>query len=573
MVEALGRIKSTILGFFVFQDDRFVYVNDVVEKITGYRKEELYRMNFWDIVVPEIRDVIRERGRRRQRGEHVEPSIYECPFITKGGNVKWALLSFSNVIYNGKPAGFCTVVDITEKRMLEERYRVLVEKSVAGVYVIQDGVFKYVNPKMAEIWGYDQDEMIGEEVLKFVHPDSREEVRENIEKRVRGEIESINYIVKIQTKNGEPKFIEVFGSRAIFNGKPAVIGTAIDITELRRSEEKYRAMFNYSPSLIAIINEDGEILDLNLEMSEKFGGVSGESIFDLLDRAKAESLLSYIKRCIENEEEISFIQEIGGYYSFTVVPLSLPEGKSCMLIGSDITDLMNLNNLLGIVNDVIKAIVHEKNHEKLMDKIVRTLSAYQCWMVEEGKVKTFDGEIRVCKREREFLNLDDILTAPSSEFAMDCPDGCDCPATRSGFVLVTPVRDEVTYAVLILSKRTEFKDYEMEVFRTMARDIAFGLKSIEIDILKKRAYEQINKNIEYFAYLVDAIRNPLMIILGLSEMMEHEYAEVIMEQVNRIDKVIKKLDQGWLETEKVRDFLKLHPGGLSGRLKRDIFRS
>ena len=60
--------------------------------------------------------------------------------------------------------------------------------------------------------------------------------------------------------------------------------------------------------------------------------------------------------------------------------------------------------------------------------------------------------------------------------------------------------------------------------------------------------------------LNDEIRNPLAIILGLTEMEGVNSQNSIVDQVNRIDKVITNLDGGFLESIKVYDYLKKHHG-------------
>ncbi|WP_456468237.1 PAS domain S-box protein [Archaeoglobus sp.] len=107
-------------------------------------------------------------------------------------------------------------------------FRVMAEKSLVGVYLIQDGKFQYVNPKMAELWGYEANELIGKSPLEFIHPDDRETVEKNIKLRIKGEIESVNYKLRVVRKDGEIRVNEVYGSRTIFRGKPAIIGTLID---------------------------------------------------------------------------------------------------------------------------------------------------------------------------------------------------------------------------------------------------------------------------------------------------------------------------------------------------------
>ncbi|TEU00418.1 MAG: EAL domain-containing protein, partial [Dehalococcoidia bacterium] len=107
---------------FIFQGARFRYVNSATEELTGYSREELLTMNFWDMIHPDFREEIRERGLARQRGENV-PRRYETKLLTKSGKERWADLTVGVIEFEGKPAVLGTGFDITERRRAEETIR------------------------------------------------------------------------------------------------------------------------------------------------------------------------------------------------------------------------------------------------------------------------------------------------------------------------------------------------------------------------------------------------------------------------------------------------------------------
>jgi signal transduction histidine kinase len=77
-----------------------------------------------------------------------------------------------------------------------------------------------------------------------------------------------------------------------------------------------------------------------------------------------------------------------------------------------------------------------------------------------------------------------------------------------------------------------------------------------MEMAKRKALEQIEQNIEQFAILGDHIRNPLAVIVGLSSLAPGDITDKIILQAREIDRIITQLDMGWIESEKVRDFIK-----------------
>ncbi|MEJ5361887.1 MAG: ATP-binding protein [Spirochaetota bacterium] len=92
-----------------------------------YSEQELCSLNFWDVVHPDDKAVVIERGRKRQKGEMATVG-YEFRVITKSGMTKWVLLYGATVLYKGKPAGLISVLDITEGKKIDEKKRKLQEQ-------------------------------------------------------------------------------------------------------------------------------------------------------------------------------------------------------------------------------------------------------------------------------------------------------------------------------------------------------------------------------------------------------------------------------------------------------------
>jgi PAS domain S-box-containing protein/putative nucleotidyltransferase with HDIG domain len=217
-------------------DYRFLDVNPAFEKQTGLRGAEIVGRTVRE-VIPEIEEEwIDTYGKVALEREPVEFEMY-----SRSLGRHYAVEAFSPA--EGK---FATVFhDITELKLAEDALRAseelyygITEQSLVGVYLIQDGLFKYVNPAFASIFGYERDELIGKlGPGQLAHEEDRDTVETNIQHRLRGEIDAIRYELRGVRKDGSRIHCEVMGRRVEYQGNPAIIGALVDITERKRHEK------------------------------------------------------------------------------------------------------------------------------------------------------------------------------------------------------------------------------------------------------------------------------------------------------------------------------------------------
>lgn len=122
--EALFRslAETAEAGILIYQGTSFKYVNRATETITGYSREELLKMPFWEVVHPDHREMVKERGLIRQQGAPV-PRHYEMKLLTKQGETRWVDFTATLIQHEGKPAGIATAFDITERKRVEGALR------------------------------------------------------------------------------------------------------------------------------------------------------------------------------------------------------------------------------------------------------------------------------------------------------------------------------------------------------------------------------------------------------------------------------------------------------------------
>lgn len=130
-----------------------------------------------------------------------------------------------------------------EKRLweCEEKYRNTMDAGLVGIYVIQDLVFRYVNPRMAEMFGYRASELENKmSPADLVVPELQERVRNNLKRRADGE-PGVPYEIKCRRKDGSVFDATVWGKATTFNGKPASVGTLADTTPLNNAKRELRS--------------------------------------------------------------------------------------------------------------------------------------------------------------------------------------------------------------------------------------------------------------------------------------------------------------------------------------------
>ena len=164
-------------------------------------------------------------------------------------------------------------------RQSEEKFRKLTEKSVVGVYIIQDGMLTYVNPKFAKVFGYKVSEIVNKmEARAVVLSEDWPRTKHYIEKRIAGKYGAVNFQFRGVKKDGEVIEVEAYGSRMEYQGSPAVIGSLVDITErmrtkreLERQVSKFQVLYDLALAMTAERNLD-ENLNIFVETSRELLG-------------------------------------------------------------------------------------------------------------------------------------------------------------------------------------------------------------------------------------------------------------------------------------------------------------
>src|SRR5690606_38861194 len=122
--------------------------------------------------------------------------------------------------------------------MAEARFRNLVEQSMIGVYIIEGGIFRYVNPHLAGVFGLTQSEFIGMSPSTITHRDDLYIVSQNIASRVNGSLEMVHYEAKGMHRSGNIVCLEIYRRGKLEMEGNAIIGTVLNVSKPKLSEKE-----------------------------------------------------------------------------------------------------------------------------------------------------------------------------------------------------------------------------------------------------------------------------------------------------------------------------------------------
>lgn len=271
--------NSADAQFLLGRDAKFQYVNKAACKMFGYSEEELIKLGVTDV------DIVYDKKKYQELFDLTQKkTILPIETISKrkDGSVFPVELTVTGYKIGEKHFMFAAIRDTTERKKAEEaikvsedKFRSLAEQSITGTTLIQDGKFVYVNPKLAEILGFKQEEMTGLTVLDLVVEADREMVRENFRKRLSGEMSSLRYSFRALKKDGSEVVMEVHGSVMMHNGRLAIMGTLLDITErkraedeLQKSEERLHVILESTNDGILAVNAAGKTIMTNKRFAD-----------------------------------------------------------------------------------------------------------------------------------------------------------------------------------------------------------------------------------------------------------------------------------------------------------------
>ncbi|MHA1933616.1 MAG: PAS domain-containing sensor histidine kinase, partial [Promethearchaeota archaeon] len=238
-------------------DGKIQFINRTISNVDI---KDVIGRNIYEYIQPEYHDEVKQIIRRVfQTGQF---GSYEVGAVDSSGKFSWFETKVGPIKDNDQIISVSLIsTDISERKNVEdalkeseERFRTIADQSFMGVSIIQNGVIKYSNQKLADIHGRTIDQLLKWEPKDFlatIHPDEIGNVLQEMNALISGDKNISQFEIKSLKDDGKIIWLNQFSKRIEYNGEPALLTNIIDITERKKnekklgdSETKYRQAFN-----------------------------------------------------------------------------------------------------------------------------------------------------------------------------------------------------------------------------------------------------------------------------------------------------------------------------------------
>ncbi|MHB8105598.1 MAG: PAS domain S-box protein, partial [Dehalococcoidales bacterium] len=397
----------------------FTYVNKKFEEASKYRREEILGKNGFTLGLfgDDVALRLKERLQAKLQGKRSVPM--EIQFIQKDGGRIWISLIAEPIRENNIPIGIQIIAqDITEHKKMEEAQaneamwrRILIEQSRDGIVILDNNGKVYeANHAFCEMLGYTPEEISRLHLWDWETRATREDLKKQLNdiNRTGGHFETRN-----RRKDGTIIDVDICTNGATFAGEKLILCVCRDITErkqvenaLRKSEEKYRMIFESANDVIILTDKKGNIVDVN----EKISNIGGYHREELIGKSFATLTKVMPKKSIAIVAKNYALRLLGAHIPAYEVEMYRSDGQ---LINIEINAVAVKEDdktigTLATLRDVTERKKSEsalKYQQELIEQIIATIPNAVLVINEETKVllanDTFYKNFRLKKKDVE----------------------------------------------------------------------------------------------------------------------------------------------------------------------------
>ncbi len=220
---------------------RHLYFSPSVERLTGFTVEETAAdptIAMTKAGMDSAHRAIKEQMARDRKEQGKASRPMELELVRKDGRRVWTETTWS-LLRNGddRPVGIIGAVrDITQRKRAEDLFRTLADNSPVSIYIVQDGRFRFVNRHFVTETGSAESEILGEKPLRRMAPRERSRVEQHAAAMLSGQ-RSEPYEFRYAGRRGQSRWVMERVARIEYEGRPAILGIFMDITERKRNED------------------------------------------------------------------------------------------------------------------------------------------------------------------------------------------------------------------------------------------------------------------------------------------------------------------------------------------------
>lgn len=281
---------------------RMLNINPALARMIGYTAKELQGMHLKTFAHPEDAeiDVALFAELMEDNREHFQ---IEKRYVRKDRVVVWGRLTVSLLRNNSDapPHALAMVEDITERKRAEEaleaseaKFRSLIENASDVVTILEaDGTIRYESPAVERVLGYQADELEGQSLFGFVHPDDLSETEKRVREALQNPGQKIDYALRFRHSDGSFRWLEGVAVNLLDDSAVrGIVANSRDVTERVESERKlvasskelerehalFEQLFKSSPAAVVLTDPADRVLRINPAFTSLFGYTEAEMI-------------------------------------------------------------------------------------------------------------------------------------------------------------------------------------------------------------------------------------------------------------------------------------------------------
>lgn len=271
-----------------------------------------------------------------------------------------------------------------EKKAAEAKFRGLMEQALAGIYILQGGRVRYANRELARMFGYPSANAVVERLglAELAAPEDFRSLDDDARRCLAGELPELRRNFAGVRRDGALIDVETHALRLEFEGAPAIIGIALDVTQrrraeeaLRRSEALLRAVVDGSTDAVFVKDAAGRYLLFN-DAAGRFVGkppeaVKGRDDSEIFPPDVAESIRAMDREVMANgkvnthEENLRTLDGRQLDFLVTKGPIFDEKGQVVGLFGvsRDVTESRQAQAMLRTLNQRLESEVAVRTEE------------------------------------------------------------------------------------------------------------------------------------------------------------------------------------------------------------------